>query len=175
VIRDGLDDQSEAAVRRGARLILLNGMPGIGKSTLAARYVADHPGVLLLDIDRIRQLIGGDWSDNAGAARVLGLAMATAHLATGHDVVVPQLVARVDQLERFEAAAVEAGASFVNVMLAGDVGRGTGARASEQELAAYASGLVTVTEARPHMQSLPVRSGELDATYADLTALLGKS
>lgn len=44
------------------RLIHLNGPPGIGKSTLAQLYVDDHPGVLNLDIDRVRGMIGG-WQD----------------------------------------------------------------------------------------------------------------
>ncbi|MEJ7742270.1 MAG: hypothetical protein WKF73_06810 [Nocardioidaceae bacterium] len=40
------------------RLIHLNGPPGIGKSTLAQWYVDNHPGVLNLDIDQVRCLIG---------------------------------------------------------------------------------------------------------------------
>jgi hypothetical protein len=44
------------------RLIHLNGPPGIGKSALAELYVDDHPGVLNLDIDLLRTLIGG-WRD----------------------------------------------------------------------------------------------------------------
>jgi adenylate kinase family enzyme len=42
-----------------SRLIHLNGPSGIGKSTLARRYVADHPAVLNCDIDVLRTLIGG--------------------------------------------------------------------------------------------------------------------
>lgn len=58
------------------RLIHLNGLPGVGKSTLAERYVDEHPGVLNLDIDRIRQLIGGDVGEIAEPARALALVMA---------------------------------------------------------------------------------------------------
>ena len=36
------------------RLILLNGPPGIGKSTIAGRFVADHPETMLLDLDADR-------------------------------------------------------------------------------------------------------------------------
>jgi 2-phosphoglycerate kinase len=46
--------------RAVARLILLNGPPGIGKSTLAQRYVDDHPLALNLDIDSVRRLLGRD-------------------------------------------------------------------------------------------------------------------
>lgn len=41
------------------QLILLNGPPAVGKSTLAARYADDHPGTLNLDIDLLHPLIGG--------------------------------------------------------------------------------------------------------------------
>lgn len=58
-----------------ARLILLNGMPGIGKSTLAERYADDHPGVLNLDVDRLGRTMGGDFASTAEPARALALTM----------------------------------------------------------------------------------------------------
>jgi predicted ABC-type ATPase len=45
------------------RFFHLNGPPGIGKSTVAAVFAAEHPGVLNLDIDQVVALIGG-WQDN---------------------------------------------------------------------------------------------------------------
>lgn len=41
------------------RLTHLNGPPGTGKSVLAQLRAQDHPGVLHLDIDRLRVLVGG--------------------------------------------------------------------------------------------------------------------
>jgi hypothetical protein len=73
------------------RLIHLNGPPGVGKSTLARRYAAEHPGTLLCDLDLLRTWISG-WQDDREAAdrtRTAGLAMMSAYLATGRDVVLP--------------------------------------------------------------------------------------
>lgn len=102
------------------RLIHLNGPPGIGKSTLARRYVDDHPLAFCLDIDSIRGLLG-DWEEHpeesGQLARRMALAMAREHLSTGHDVIVPQLVARAGFVQQLAALASEAGAAFYEVVL----------------------------------------------------------
>ena len=122
------------------RLIHLNGPPGIGKSTLARRYVAEHPGVLNCDIDTLRTLIGG-WESNfeeAGAlVRPAALAMIEAYLANGHDVVLPQMLINPTELARFEACATGVGAVFVERFVmdtpAGAVARFHGRGAAETE------------------------------------------
>jgi predicted kinase len=102
------------------KLVFLNGPPGSGKSTLARRYADDHPPALALDVDRIRAMVGG-WRAAPGdaglLAREIALAAARTHLAAGHDVVVPQLVARPGFPERLAALARECGASFHEVVL----------------------------------------------------------
>lgn len=102
------------------KLVLLNGPPGSGKSTLARRYADDHPPTLALDVDRVRAMIGGR-RENAGEAgllaRDIAVAAARTHLAAGHDVVVPQLLARPGFAERLEALATETGASFHEIVL----------------------------------------------------------
>jgi predicted kinase len=106
-----------------ARLIHLNGGPGVGKSTLARRYGEEHPGVLVCDVDVLRTMIAG-WEhdpDAAARSRTTALAMITAYLGTGYDVVLPQLVAREEQLMRFTVAAEAAGAEHVHVMLVTDL------------------------------------------------------
>jgi predicted kinase len=108
--------------RAVARLIHLNGPPAVGKSTLARRYATDHPGTLMCDVDVLRTMIGGWQHDEeaAGLTRTVALAMIAAYLGTDHDVVLPQLVARTDQLDRFRTAATQAGAEYVHVMLVAD-------------------------------------------------------
>jgi predicted kinase len=102
------------------RLIHLNGPPGIGKSTLAQLYVDAHPGVLNLDIDRVRALIGG-WLDRFAETgeivRPVALSMAGTHLRGGRDVVMPQYLGRLSEIERFEAVAHDSGAVFCEVAL----------------------------------------------------------
>lgn len=101
-------------------LIHLNGPPGIGKSTLAALYVDRHAGALNLDIDSLLRLVGG-WRDPDTDAHLLlrpvARAMAATHLAAGHDVVLPQYLARIEEIEAFEAVAADAGARFVEIVL----------------------------------------------------------
>lgn len=102
------------------RLIHLNGPTGVGKSTLAARYAADHPKTLNLDADEIVRLIGG-WQDDffgtVDLVRPLALAMAATHLSSGNDVVMPQLIARRGERDRFAQTARSAGAEYAEFVL----------------------------------------------------------
>jgi predicted kinase len=101
-------------------LLHLNGPSGVGKSTLARAHAAAHPGTLLCDIDELRSWVSG-WADDfvgtGEAVRSTALALMTAYLRTGRDVVLPQLIVTPSQVERFEAAAAEAGATYVAVVL----------------------------------------------------------
>jgi predicted kinase len=103
-----------------AALIVINGPPASGKSTLARMYTDAHPLALNLDLDRLRSWIGG-WQDDLYSAGVLArsaaAAAAGAHLSAGHDVVVPQLLARPEFLHRLESVAADAGADFREVAI----------------------------------------------------------
>jgi Family of unknown function (DUF6281) len=48
------------------RLIHLNGRSRVGKTTLARRYINEHPGTLALDLDVIAGMIGG-WQEDFSA------------------------------------------------------------------------------------------------------------
>jgi predicted kinase len=102
------------------RLVLLNGPPAVGKSTLARRYADEHPLTLVLEIDLVRGLLGA-WLDDpqrsGWAARMIALAMARTHLEAGHDVIVPQLLTRREFVEMLRETTESAGATFSELTL----------------------------------------------------------
>ncbi|MEO9325104.1 AAA family ATPase [Nocardioides sp. C4-1] len=154
------------------RLVLLNGMPGAGKSTLARRYRDDHPGVLCADADDLRTAIGGVPADHDEATQRLVLALAAAHLASGYDVVVPQLVVSPEHLARFEEVALDAGAELVEVVLHGGVVDSRVPDAAVEHLVEYAHGLADLLVHRPGTHRLATRHGDVDAAYGALVDLL---
>ena len=176
-------------------LIHLNGPPGIGKSTLSALYADRHPGTLNLDIDSLHAMIGG-WQDSDTHAhevlRPVALAMASTHLAGGRDVVLPQYLARVEEIERFERAAHAQGARFRELVLldskAASVtrfdervddsvwGRHNRRVVDEQGgvvfLEEMYDRLVEILRVRPEAQVVCSTVGDVEATYAALVAAL---
>jgi predicted kinase len=139
-------------------LILLNGPPSSGKSTLARRWVLRNPLALNLDIDVVRGLLGA-WAEtpqeSGVAACRLAIAMATTHLADGHDVIVPQFLAREQFIVDLDAAARSTGARFIEIALI--VGRAETLRAFASRSAAPEN-----QEHRNAMELLE-RTGGLDA------------
>lgn len=104
------------------RLILVNGSPGVGKSTLARRYLQDHPLALLVEVDDLRTALG-EWKEHEESklqARALALALARTHLEVGHDVVVPQYLGRIEFVDELEAVATGSGARFDHLIIDDD-------------------------------------------------------
>lgn len=91
----------------GPRLVVLNGPPAAGKSTMAKRYADAHPMTLRIDVDELRGWLGA-WTESphdAGLrARALAVAMTRDHLRAGHDVVVAQLYGWSDHLDQLAGA-----------------------------------------------------------------------
>ena len=178
------------------RLIHLNGPPGIGKSTLARLYVDDHPGVLNLDIDLVRTLIGG-WRDRFAETgqivRPVALAMAAAHLRGGRDVIMPQFLSRLGEIDRFDAIARDSGAAFCEIAVMDDrrqaLARFYRGRNDEADwhqavrqiveqgggtalLASMYDQLIGVLAVRPQVTVLASTEGAVTEAYQALTTIL---
>lgn len=105
---------------RKPRVILLNGFASSGKTTIGKEYINEHPLALLIEGDELIVNIG-QWLPHESESRVLIFeltkAMIAAHLASGHDVIVPYLVLDASHIVAFEAIAKQAGADFYEYML----------------------------------------------------------
>lgn len=177
-------------------LIHLNGPPAIGKSTLAARYAAEHSGTLNLDIDSLHPLVGG-WQDEDldvhQILRPVALAMAATHLQGGRDVILPQCLTGLDEIEAFERVAREQGADFREVVLLSDRtdavdrfgqrpgdsvwgahNRETVARlGGHAMLTAIYDQLLEILRSRPSAAVVRSEFGDVEGTYAELERALG--
>jgi predicted kinase len=179
------------------RLVLVNGPPAIGKSTLAQRYVDRHATVLNLDIDLVRRLIGGwrdDFTTSGELVRPLAVSLAQTHLRAGHDVVMPQYLGRLSEIAKFETAARECGAEFVEVLLmdtrdeclrrftARSEAPGQLWHREVKEVVDAGGGLallgdmydrlIEVSGARPNAVVIPSVTGAIEQTYRTLERLL---
>jgi predicted kinase len=176
-----------------ARLIVLNGLPGIGKSAIARRYVDDHAFALALDLDSVRRLIGR-WRDEPARAglmaRAMTLTLARDHLRSGYDVVLPQYLGRTEFLEQAQQVAEDAGAAFFEFILTDnrdEVVRRFNARThtaarpehveagelvaqlgGDDALFAMCDRLLLVTAARPNTIVVASPDGAHDEVYAEI-------
>ena len=103
-------------------LLVINGAPGVGKSTLARSYADTHPLSLVVDIDSIRLRLGAwaEYDESKSVARDLAVALVGEHLQRGHSVIVPQFIGRVEFLDRLRRVAAEYDVPFVEVVLTDD-------------------------------------------------------
>lgn len=179
-----------------SRLVLINGLPGSGKSSLARRYAQDHPLTLVLDIDIVRGLLGAWMQEPAQSgllARDLALAMARTHLCGGRDVIVPQFLARPDFVHALAALAGELDAGLIEIALMVEPSRAARrfihrtshpSRPEDRDAASLLSRhggpgtlhdlqaqLCAVLAARPNTQRLPA-DGDLDSTLRALQDVL---
>jgi predicted kinase len=179
-------------------LILINGIPGSGKSALGRRYLDDHPLALALDIDVIRSMLGGSLEEptlSGLAARDLARAMAQTHLEAGHDVLVCQFLGRPDFVETLDQLAADAQVPFVEVALVTSIQEATdrfrrrsGDESRQEHLDAavlldraggpdvlveMCARMEDVVSARPNTRRVVVIDGDLEETYRGLLRAIG--
>jgi predicted kinase len=150
----------------------------------------------VLDIDSIRTSMGA-WETHEGSkllARQVAIEMARTHLRSGHDVIVPQLLGRIEFIETLGALANEVGATFHEILLrasSGDAFARLRARNAEVErsgiphplrtvtidagqLDAWIGALQTIAAARPATKIVETRTGDLEGADRALGEALGE-
>lgn len=167
-------------------LLLFNGPPGSGKTTVARMIAESRPLSLRIDIDEVRDLIAG-WHSSAGAggllARDLAAVMAARHLDAGHDVVVSQVIGHLPDLERFQSMTTSLGAVFREIVLVATReqclrrlearhAHGTRERVRVEEFDELHERLVTALESRPHAIKVDSIDGDVRATVRRVQASL---
>jgi predicted kinase len=151
----------------------------------------------VLDIDSIRTSMGG-WEihdESKRLARLIAVEMARTHLRSGHDVVVPQLLARPEFIETLVALAAEMGAAFHEILILAsnaDAFARLQARRAEldrldiphpvrtvtldaEALDATIGALYAIAAARPATRVLRTNTGDIDGAYRALCQALAET
>lgn len=170
-----------------AKLIVLNGPCGVGKSTIAGLYAEREPLTLVLDIDEVRRMIGG-YRENKVESRLqslkLAFAMCAAHLESGKDVIIPNIIRAVTDLVSFEIIAKSQHADYYELLLslpkeaaverATERGFRPGSLLTSDKLEPMYEELMEVVAKRPRTLVVDA-SGEVDVTFERFAAHLNPS
>lgn len=175
-------------------LLVLNGAPGTGKSTLATAFASRNPQVTALDVDAVKHSLES-WPDDPQSAgleaRRVVLSRAEGLLADGQGVAMGQFIGRPEFIDQLEDLASRTGARFEHVVLSLSAeehtarleGRRSFPTRPEQavnddgldlEVAREnAASVDDVTALRDHVSRLDA-SGSLGATLDSLAELVGR-
>ncbi len=175
------------------KLIVLNGNPGMGKSTLSQRYANEHPMTLNLDVDRLWHLLG-QWQASMPRSEVqkykFAYALSSVHLADGYNVVVADHIQNPEVYRRFQKIAEVHCAMFVEVVLLSTVddaiercktrarklGHETGFRPGgvldtsgrEAKLASMHENMLAAVASRENMIRIESIEGDIEGAYRQL-------
>ncbi|HEX6416690.1 MAG TPA: AAA family ATPase [Candidatus Saccharimonadales bacterium] len=169
------------------KVILLNGFAGAGKTTIAKRYIDQHPLSVVIEGDELIVNIG-NWVAQEDEARQLVFELTKAMLRTclesGHDVVLPYLVTDADHAEEFKQIAEALNADFYEFILHTDredtiarlLKRGTWGEAgqppiSDKDMPAIeelADKMEAALKLRQEVIALDIKESDPDATYSQL-------
>jgi predicted kinase len=167
-------------------LILLNGPAGIGKTTIAQRYIDEHPLALSVSNDALVVMLG-QWLRHEPEAweMVFNFTcdMARRHLRAGHDVILPYLVREGAQAEAFAQIAQECGVTYVEVLLTASkqeavermLERGTWGEGGAPPLTEADVPIIEQLydmvhknlDEKPHIAIIQSVRGDIDGTYAE--------
>jgi predicted kinase len=173
------------------KLIMLGGFAGCGKTTIANRYVTEHPLALSVEGDEIIIKLG-QWRENIEEAvackAALTSALVAAHLKRGHDVVLPYLLTNSQDAERFESLAHVQGADFYEVILFvekeealrrlfkrgtwGEEGLPPLTEADRPKTERLYDKMVEATSLRPKMIDVVSEAGDVEGTYKKFIEVL---
>lgn len=168
-------------------LLFINGPTGVGKTTIAQRYADDHPLALILSADNFVGSMG-QWLDHEDDARKLALRyigiIAKEHLKAGHDVVVPYLLERPEDMMVLEEAVEASGTRLFECALmapkeevvARAIERGTWGEPGSPPLTSedrpilerLYGGFERALAARPGAVKISVQKGDIDGTYRQM-------
>ena len=174
------------------KLILINGFAGSGKTTIARKYIDEHPLAMVIEGDELIVNIG-HWLENEPETRkavfALIKSMLGTYLSTGHDVVLPYLVTNATDVNEFERVAKDKGADFYEFVLHTDrldavarlLKRGTWGEAGLPPLTdkdlpeteKLITQMETELEKRPKAIVLSLLESSPDETYKQLLEHLG--
>jgi predicted kinase len=176
------------------KLVLLYGAAGVGKTTIASRYINEHPFALGVDGDELIVMIG-QWLANEEAARrqvfEFTKAMAAIHLKSGHDVLLPYLPTDAVRLQIFEELAGQMDADFIEIELFVDKGeavrrlmrRGSWGEKGTSPLTAADLPIIeslydtmqAALSTRNAVQKVSSPDGEIDAVYQSVKKIIGRN